>query len=104
MQAIDGIKLFQMNAADVYAAETEAEALECMRELLSCESLDELRADYLQDGPVVELDDDDLERKITIEDDGPDQNETRTLTFREHLQELIDSGEEFPAFFSSTEY
>ena len=44
------------------------------------------------------------EKRVTIEDDGENQDETRRLTYREHLQELVDGKEDFPTFFASTEY
>jgi len=104
MEPIGGIKLFQMNDSEVYAAGTELQATECMQEMMCCKSLHELRADYLVDGPVTELADEDLSRKITLDEDGPNLDETRTLTFREHLQELVDEHHDFPTFFSTTEY
>jgi hypothetical protein len=103
MEAIGGIKIFAMNDSDWYAGATEADALQAMAETLCFDDVEECRAEHCVDGPIVELDDEDLDTEMYVDEDEDGRRGDRR-TFREQLQIMIDSGEEFPVFFASTEF
>jgi hypothetical protein len=105
MEAIGGMKIFAMNDCDWYAARTEEEALQCMADTLSCKSVDECRAEYVQDGLICELSEESLDvLKFHDEGDGQDPETERTLTFRELLTELTTDVDMEPTFLASTEF
>jgi hypothetical protein len=103
MEAIGGIKIFTMNDSEWYAGASADDALKGMAENLGFEDIEACRAEYCTDGPIVELDEDELETK-TFVDEAEDGSDGEKRTFRAQLTQMIANGEEFPCFFASTEF
>lgn len=102
------MKIFKMNDSDCYAADTMEEAVKAMAENLGFQTTSEeiaaMRAEYGVEEPV-ELTDEDLGllNFVDEEEDGSNSADSKR-SFREQLALMIESGEEFPCFFASTEY
>ena len=96
MQAINGIKIFQIDGWNWWAGA----------------SLEECVADYIKetgnDDPVSdarELTDEEADMLIYVEDfERRLDIAQHTKTFRQKLQELVRIGKVFPCFFDSTEF
>ena len=92
------IKVFQVDDAYWYAAETPADALK--KYLSDAEEwgvLDEVKDNEI--GEPVQIDDGALDKLRYMTDD----DQSVTISFREQLNRLIASGEQFPQMFATTE-
>lgn len=91
------IKLFQLNEAEVYAAEDMKQAIRYAHKQTGV-PLDELvDPDY-----QAELTDKDLDTQIVnMADEGAPK---RLMTYRHGLEEMILLGHEFPSLFCSSEW
>lgn len=96
------IKIFKMNDCDWWAAETLDEAkLDCVHTFGGVWPED---AEEFLDDPY-EVGDEHLDKLWFVDADEMDANgEPVRRTFREELNRMIESGEEFPCPFASTEY
>jgi hypothetical protein len=99
MEAINGIKIFQMDMCDWWAGRSLEECIaawpEHYREEFSLE---------VADPEPHELTDAEIDRLVFVEDDGARLREGAEKPFRQKLQEMIAEGATFPTFFASTEY
>lgn len=105
MEAINGIKVFAMNDTDLYAGATEDDALLAMAENLSFTNLEACRAEHCTDGPIVELSDEEMDKKIFLDEEGVEEgSEAERRTFGQQLVKMIADGHDFPCMFATFQY
>lgn len=96
MKAINGIKIFSLNEFDWWAG---ADLESVKNAYLEETGLDAEEA--FEDDTPEELSDADLDR-LRFHYDLDDRS--KTISFREQLEDMVRSGMSFPCFFGSTEF
>jgi hypothetical protein len=103
------IKIFAMNDYDWFSAASVEDALRAMADQHGFpdtpEGIAALQVEYGEMTPA-EISEADMDRLkfVDTDEDGERVDGAETVTFREHLAEMIRDGEKFPCFFASTEY
>lgn len=96
------IKIFQMDDYTWYAGET---AESCILKMM--EDTGMTREDILCDDEdfPAEISDEQYDKYYFLEDDAEgNERKGEKKTFRQKLDEMIESGAKFPCFFATTEY
>ena len=97
------IKVFKLNEYDYVAAETMEDAKKCLAESISNGVVDQDFEDEYIDSPH-ELTEIEMDKMKLSDLDDPNKKDDPAPTFKQALQDMIESGETFPTYFASSEY
>lgn len=95
------IKIFQMNDCDWVAAETLAEAKQCLADHIDRGVVDEqFERDFIKEPYAISKEA--MDKLKFLGDEGAPYE--APVTFRQELKRRINAGEKFPQMFASTEF